>query len=539
MRGTTGDGGAGMFATDEVESAFTVTSDRRGDRRLRALLHPTERSRFVLALVAVLLVVAVVAGVAALLDQWWNLIGIAFALAAVGVFIWFSVQLFQAQLLGRAARVSGDNLPEVQAVLDQIREQLDFHRPVDVYVMDEVESHALLMKFLRTRVILLGGEFVADTLSEERRAELTFLIARFIGALKAKHLRLQPIRLAITALEKLGFLNLFLYPYDRATVYSGDQIGLACCGNLRAALRVLGGFMVGSKLAPKLGLPGVLRQAVSVRRRWLPRWCQLLLTHPHLTNRYLNLLAFARRLDPIGFEAFELELDERTRGDLPVALRRAPGAPRGRRHGDGRRAWGLAATLALVAIALAVAVRLVPSPPAAALRADPPVTTVHPPAPPPAPVELASSAVASASSTARSSVDAGGNRVTYGAGNAIDGKRTTAWRTPGDGTGETLKLAWDHPVRVSSVGLIPGYDKHDPHDGADRFVQNRRVVAARVTFSDGSAWNLRIADSRRLQRFAIAGVTDSVAIEVLATVPGQPGYDDTVISEVSVLGSDA
>jgi hypothetical protein len=531
-----------MLTTDEAASAFTVTSDRRGDLRLRALLHPTERSRFALALVAVVLVVVVAVVVAALLDELWTLAGLTLTLALFGVSVWFSVQLFQAQLLGRAARVSGDNLPEVQAVLDQVREQLDFHRPVDVYVMDEVESHALLMKFLRTRVILLGGEFVADTLSEERRAELTFLVARFVGALKAKHLRLQPIRLAIAALEKLYLLNLILYPYDRATVYSGDQIGLACCGDLRAALRVLGRLMVGSKLAPKLGLHGVLRQAVSVRRRWLPRWCQLLLTHPHLTNRYLNLLAFARRLDPFGFEAFELELDEQTRRDLPAALRRAPGASRG--HGQRRRAarqaWGLAAVLALVGVALVAVVRLGPSAPAAVVPAsDPPATTVERPAPAPARVELAASAVASASSTARSSVDAGGNRVSYGAGNAIDGRRSTAWRTPGDGTGETLTLTWNHPVRVASVGLIPGYDKQDPYDGADRFLQNRRVTAARVTFSDGSAWDLTIADSRRLQRFPIAVVTDSVTIEVLATVPGQPGFDDTVISEVSVLGSDA
>jgi len=174
------------------------------------------------------------------------------------------------------------------------------------------------------------------------------------------------------------------------------------------------------------------------------------------------------------------------------------------------------------------------------VRADPPASsTVERPAPPPARMELAASAVASASSTARSSVDAGGNLVSYRAGNAIDGRRSTAWRTPGDGTGETLTLTWDHPVRVASVGLIPGYDKHDPYDGADRFLQNRRVAAARVTFSDGSAWDLTIADSRRLQRFPIAGVTDSVTIEVLATVPGQPGFDDTVISEVSVLGRDA
>jgi hypothetical protein len=46
-----------MLTTDDARSTFTVSSDRHPDRRLRALLHPTERSRFALALVAVVLVI--------------------------------------------------------------------------------------------------------------------------------------------------------------------------------------------------------------------------------------------------------------------------------------------------------------------------------------------------------------------------------------------------------------------------------------------------------------------------------------------------
>jgi hypothetical protein len=525
-----------MLTTDRLRPSLPVQGGRDG-LQLRALLHPTERSRFVLALVATGIVAVVGAVVVVVAEGFSALLVLAAVVLLAGPMFWLSLQVLRARLLGHAARVSADNLPEVQAVLDEIRSRLNYDRPVDVYVMDKVESHALLSKFLTTRVILLGGDFVADTLSEERRAELTFLIARFIGALKAKHLRLQVVRLAIAALDKVLFLNLFLYPYDRATVYSGDQIGLACCGDLRAALRVLGGFMVGTELAPKLGLRGLLDQAVGVRRRWLPRLSQLLFTHPHLTNRYLNLLAFVERLDPAGFVAFQVELDEGTRRDLAAALDRAPGAP----HGGGRRAWTLAATLVVLLVAgVALSLRLVPSAPATprASRATV-VATSQPPAPtvePSAPVELAPSATASASSTAPSSVDAGGHRVSYRAGNVIDGKRSTAWRTQGDGRGETLTLAWEGPVRLAAVGLVPGYDKRDSYDGSDRFAQNRRVSAARIVLSDGSAWDVTIKDSRELQFFAIEGLTESVTIEILATVPGQPGFDDTVISEVSVLG---
>ena len=167
---------------------------------------------------------------------------------------------------------------------------------------------------------------MAGRLSDEQRAELTFLVARFIGALKAKHLRFDPVVMVVAGLEKLIFLNPFLYPYERATTYSGDQIGLACCGSLPAALNVLGGLMVGAELAPRLGLRGLLWQAVSVRRHWLPRLRQLALAQPHLTNRYLNLLEFGSRLDPAGFAAFVDGLDDATRRDLEAVLGRMPPA---------------------------------------------------------------------------------------------------------------------------------------------------------------------------------------------------------------------
>lgn len=130
--------------------------------------------------------------------------------------------------------------------------------------------------------------------------------------------------------------------------------------------------------------------------------------------------------------------------------------------------------------------------------------------------------------------------MAYPAGNVSDGELATAWRTEGDGRGETLTLTWDHVVRVAAVGLVPGYDKRDPHDGTDRFWQNRRVASAQVVVDDGSSWTIELADSRELQRFRLdpAPATTSVTIEILDTVAGDPGTDYTAVSEVSVLGTD-
>ena len=128
--------------------------------------------------------------------------------------------------------------------------------------------------------------------------------------------------------------------------------------------------------------------------------------------------------------------------------------------------------------------------------------------------------------------------MAYPAGNVSDGELATAWRTEGDGRGETLTLTWDHVVRVAAVGLVPGYDKRDPHDGADRFWQNRRVASAQVVVDDGSSWTIELADSRELQRFRLdpAPATTSVTMGS-STVAGDPGTDYSG-SEVSVLGTD-
>jgi hypothetical protein len=60
--------------------------------------------------------------------------------------------------------------------------------------------------------------------------------------------------------------------------------------------------------------------------------------------------------------------------------------------------------------------------------------------------------------------------------------------------------------------------------------------AARVQLGDGSAWDVELADSRELQSIRLDRVTDTVTIEVLDTVPGEPGFDFTAISEISVVG---
>ena len=95
----------------------------------------------------------------------------------------------------------------------------------------------------------------------------------------------------------------FVFPYYRATVYSGDRIAYACCGDLDVSLQSVYRFLVGKDVAEHIRAEGLTGQALVVRRRILLRFAQLLRPTPHATNRYLNLLAYVRQQTPQEFFA--------------------------------------------------------------------------------------------------------------------------------------------------------------------------------------------------------------------------------------------
>jgi serine/threonine protein kinase len=172
-----------------------------------------------------------------------------------------------------------------------------------------------------------------------------------------------------------------------------------------------------------------------------------------------------------------------------------------------------------------------PPPPTAP---PPPPPPTSPPAEPSAPIQATG---ATASSTDAPATDACGARTTFDAANAIDSKPETAWGTPGNGVNQTLTITLPGAVRVTRIGLIPGYAKVDRCDQADRFFENRRVRAVRYVFlTDGSTQTQTFEDRSAAQFVDVDVVTDSVQIEILETT--QPGTRDrTAISEVEILGS--
>ncbi len=154
---------------------------------------------------------------------------------------------------------------------------------------------------------------------------------------------------------------------------------------------------------------------------------------------------------------------------------------------------------------------------------------------PPAPTQLTPVGLA-ASSTAPDGTDAGGNIVSYAVSNTVDGDPTTAWRTPGDGVGETITFQFaEGPVVITEVGLIPGYAKIDPIDGTDRFTENRRIRSVEWAFDGAITQGQAFSEGRNVQFTQIASVsTNSITLTIMETTSGP--RDFTPVSEIVVRG---
>lgn len=255
-----------------------------------------------------------------------------FLLLTVGS-VWWALQLMRARLLGNSVKVTSASFPEVHALLEDVLARLEYNRRVDVYVADKSEPSVRLTSYLGTRIILIEGGLLAELLDSPKQAQLRFLIARHIGALKARQYRLDPLLVMLQAANALQFVKPFLLPYYRSTAYSGDQIGLACCASVEAALEATGRLLVGKELADRLALGGVLPQAALVKERLLPRFAQFLSPTPHVINRYLNLLMFGRFNDSEAWGRFCASLTETERSVLNQLWDSSPRRRRARKLG--------------------------------------------------------------------------------------------------------------------------------------------------------------------------------------------------------------
>lgn len=140
--------------------------------------------------------------------------------------------------------------------------------------------------------------------------------------------------------------------------------------------------------------------------------------------------------------------------------------------------------------------------------------------------------------TAPSSVDLAGHPVSFGAAHLTDGDTESAWRVAGDAEGSVVTITFDHPVTITSVGLINGYAKS--YRGYHGYRLNREIAAVRWVLDDGTSVEQQLQLQPRMQTVPVtAGPTTTLRLEIGPTVASTKvgGRDYTAISEIDIRGS--
>jgi len=260
------------------------------DNEVRGLLHPKEGPYFALALLATLPFALIIAALTI------GSFGLFLILIAGAVFlIWFTSNLFRAMLLSHAAKVTDDNFPQIHALVEDIKAQLAYKKRVEVFIVEEGSFNSLLISLFNIKVIQLNSEILADGVSEQ---EIKFIIARFIGGLRAKCYRLTLLQSLISMSEKFLVLNIFLYPYERAVVLSGDRIGLHVIdGDVTSAVIAMNRLCVGVHCGRMLNIRAMLHQREEIRGLF-GFLARIFSTHPSMPVRYHEFLTYAKERHP-------------------------------------------------------------------------------------------------------------------------------------------------------------------------------------------------------------------------------------------------
>jgi len=134
-----------------------------------------------------------------------------------------------------------------------------------------------------------------------------------------------------------------------------------------------------------------------------------------------------------------------------------------------------------------------------------------------------------------------GGSTSFEAGLLIDRNHNTGWgASSSDGTGQSITLDMGRVVHLSSIGLVPGYDRVAPRFAFDcqptnAWDFNRLVASVRYSFDDGSSIVQAFGTQNDVYWTAIDVDTRTVRITILGTIH-QGTDDDTILSEVYFEG---
>jgi hypothetical protein len=323
-----------------------VNQDVMSDRQFYALAHPLQNRRFYLALVfAILLFPLIAAGL---------VIGtIVLVVPLFAFLIWLGARVLFARYVGNSILVSEKNYPRINVIAEKLKRKMGYQKPIYIFVYEHGNFNTYLMYMFFRRAIFLNSELLEKGVSDD---EVSWLIGRFIGYLRARR-QAGVLGWIIRAAQHLIVFNIFLLPYERAMVYTGDRLAVAAIGgDISSAISAMQKLFVGRQLGYSVNPEGIIEQQRLLKGSMFAFLARLMTGFPHMTSRYIDLIVFSKNFYPAQFTVFQAA-NPGLPDDLPslaaLAGSRTGGSPEDFMS-KGRPPHGPAWAVATVAVVLAI-----------------------------------------------------------------------------------------------------------------------------------------------------------------------------------------
>jgi hypothetical protein len=266
------------------------------DREFRLCVHPLQRRRFYLA---VIFAIILFPAIAVLMVAGTLLFGL---VPLFVLLLWISGHVLFARFLGNSILVSEVNYPRIHAIAEEMKKTLHYQKPVYIFVYEQGSFNAFMMRFFFRRAIFLNSEILNAGVSDD---EVRWLIGRFVGYWYARR-RFGIFGWLIRVAERFLVFNFFILPYDRAMVYTGDRLAVAAIdGDISSAIAAMQKLLVGRFLGYSVNPEGMVEQHRLVKGSIFAFLARLGSHFPHMTARYVDLIAFAKEVYPAQYAKFE------------------------------------------------------------------------------------------------------------------------------------------------------------------------------------------------------------------------------------------
>ena len=273
---------------------MSANAERMDDRTFYFYAHPLRRRRFYLALVFATLLFPLIA--------FGLIAGTIFLLVPfIALLLWLSARVLFAKFMGNMVLVSNLNYPRIHAIAEELKVTLGYEKPVYVFVYESENFNAYLSHLFFRRAIFLNSEIVEAGVSDD---EVRWLVGRFVGYLRARR-QAGVLGWLIRAAQYLLIFNLFLLPYERAMVFTGDRLAMAAIkGDVSSAVSALQKLFVGRQLGYSLNPEGIIEQQRRIKGSFFAFLARLPTGFPHMTTRYVDLMVFAKAYFPSQYARF-------------------------------------------------------------------------------------------------------------------------------------------------------------------------------------------------------------------------------------------